>query len=323
MEYRYRKKDEPKEQPPPMRAFVPKSASMTKSRSKAKRQRNTLMLSILLLILLIVVIGITLLNLAKSDKEIPGRTAPLAQGGQKMLEPRIAQNQTEPKYSILSLLNEDGLINAYINAASTDGRDALRNLSSTRSTGQIRWDGQLKECTLTKQRPDLLRLNLKSDDSITTYGYDGRAYWRKLEVGKNQAESGSIEESNALRQISKFYDPLIAYAMEGAGIIQVIEIDEWRGDLAIRVQMRGTSLSRIDIYLDPDSLEILATVQRLPNSGDEYTTLFSDYRFIDGFRSPFQIQNMLGNQLVYELSLDTMEVNPVLTSSLFSAPEPI
>jgi hypothetical protein len=268
--------------------------------------------TLLLLLMIIAAIGVTWGIFANTKSEEPTQ--------------ETIQNEKGPQRSILGLLNESILIDAYTRAATMEGRDSLKGVSMAQSKGQILWNGKRQEYTLIKRIPNLMRLELRSSDSSTTYGYDGKSYWQKDEVDGAQTESvpASEMDSNALHSMSNFYDPLLAYAMNGVGIIQLIEIDEWRGASVIRVQLRGSNLGRIDIYLEPDALEILGTVEHPRNSGDEYTTLFSDYRSVDGLRVPFKIRYSLGSKLIYELSLDTWMANPPeVMPSLFSAPEPL
>ena len=305
-----------------MRAFVPKSASMVRSSSSIKRKRYILILSILLLLIPIILIGVVLVKLAEPGKEVPKRVRPLAQTAEGASGSGTGETQRDSKYSILSLLNEDTLIDAYIDESTTNGRDTVTDIASIRSSGQINWYGDSHDFTLTKRLPDQMRLELKSADSIATYGFDGRSYWQDTDTDSRQSDSSAVStaETVALRHLAKFFDPILAYAMVGAGVIQVIEIDEWRGTSAVRVQLRGTNLSRIDVYLDPDNLKILATVERLRDSGDEYTSIFSDYQSIDGLRVPLKIQHLRGEDLLYELTADTWVANPEVTASSFEAP---
>lgn len=262
----------------------------------------------LLLIILIAVAGIALALLFHRPADLPERD--------------ISQPSQKSTRSTLSLLNESYLMDAYIEASALGGRDAIESIRSIRSSGKILWEDQTVDCTLTKRRPDLVLLELKDADAKITYGYDGRSFWHMSELpGATATEHEAPERAEeAFHEMARFFDPLLKYILEGGGILQVIELDEYAGATALRVQMRNLESNRLDIYLDTDSLEILAMIEHLPARGEKRTTRYQDYRRINGVRVPFHIKVSTADEVLYQLQLSTWQSNTGVMSPLFSPP---
>jgi len=219
------------------------------------------------------------------------------------------------------MLTESGFMDAYL--AANGGREALLQLSAVHASGRILFDGEERAFALRKQRPNLMLLEMPAGDSARTCGYDGKLFWQKLEAAGTAPELALVKRGDVgrLAALSRFWDPLLAYGLEGGGIFQIIEFNEWRGGAAIRVQLRAVNSSRLDVYVHPDELTILATVERAPGSTVGRTTLFSDYRVVGGLRVPFYIKVMEGDVLLGETWLDECELAAAGVVAPFLLPE--
>jgi len=242
MQYRFRKRDEAA-RPQAMRAFSAGAPAQVKSTFMLKLKRYFWICAPLLLIIIITAIGATWTILANTQTDPPKQ--------------ETSQGEQKPRHSILGLLNEASLIDAYIEASAEGGRATLSNINSTRCIGKIYWNERSQDYTLTKRRPNLMLLELTEADSKITYGYDGNTFWqeRALNGAAPTAEPVSKLDAETVRNMARFFDPLLTYALEGGGILQVIEFDDYLGASAIRVQLRGPNSNRLDIWLFVKSCE--------------------------------------------------------------------
>jgi hypothetical protein len=266
----------------------------------------------LILLITIAVVGIAWVLLANANS-----------ANHRATPADVAGNRPAGQRSILSLLDERSLMNAYIEASATGGREALSTLVLIRSKGHIFWKGERLEYTLTKRHPNLMLLELKRPDSTTTYGFDGNKFWQQL-VPVGEAPSilpVSEEDASQLRRLTRFHDPFMAYILEGRGIVQVIEFDDYAGAPAMRIQLREPNSARLDIYLSADSLEVLASVEHLPGSNKRRTSQYEDYRRINGIRVPFLVTVSSDGALIYRLEVNSQQADIGVMSALFLPPK--
>ncbi len=290
-----------------MRKFAPEPQGPLKSRFMLRLEQMCQFTWPLFLFLLIALIGIGFI-LFFQLRSTPPVTAPI---------------EAHRNYSSSSsgLLNESNFIDSYVQASG--GQAALSAMTSIRAEGQMRDAANEWTFRLTKRRPNFMLLELSGDNGVVTYGYDGAAFWQKREGDSAQAELGFEVGAvpGRMRGLEDFFDPLLAYALDGEGIIQLIEYDEWQGETALRIQMRRIGSSRIDVFLDPETLRIRGLVERVGSSAENRTVAFEDYRNVDGCSIPFTRRVSVGGVIVYEMKLTACALNPDVAPALFSLPK--
>ena len=200
----------------------------------------------------------------------------------------------------------------------------MSGLETMKLEGRVTWLGETMPFQLIKQSSNRMRLTLFADSSESIYAFDGQSFWQAT-AGETEGEVdySLVSESDEERffECRRFFEPLMSYALRGEGTLQVIEFGEWQGRTAIRVQIRGADYSRIDVFLDPQSLRVRGLIERVRSGGAERMVAFDDFRKINGCYIPFSRQVSIGGELIYEMEVASCRINLDAGLSLFEPPQ--
>ncbi len=212
-----------------------------------------------------------------------------------------------------------------IYSAYLEARGGLANLvqvKSMRMTGRVEKAGITIQFVLLKKRPDLVRVTLEANDMKIVEGYDGKRAWRRRELRRKDL-SGLLDEnaSRHLKLMGEFDSALIGFREKGHRVdsISIESVD--RGE-AHRVAMSLANGERRLFILDAESF--LPTRIEFPdyerNGLGVLVTVLKDYRIVGGIAIAHEVESWYGDQLDSRTTIETMELNVGLLTSLFIAP---
>lgn len=191
-----------------------------------------------------------------------------------------------------------------------------------RVSGKISAAGKEQTFTLTKKRPNLMRLKIKNPPLEVTIGVNGEQVWRKIRVPTQPDTITMIEGEEAAPWIEqgRFYDNIIS-ASQGLGEIKSIVKSDYNSKTYLKVSIMNANDKYVDILVDPKTLHPFAEF-KTTKAGNQ-TTLMSDFRDVDGMRLPFKIETHLNGELSQTTTITAVTINTGVLSDFFNVPTEI
>jgi hypothetical protein len=143
------------------------------------------------------------------------------------------------------------------NAEAKGGLDKLRALSSVKFTGKMTvGPGMEAPITLTKKRPEMMRMDFTIQGLTGTQAYDGSTGWMVMPfMGKKDPEAMSADAAKEVKDMADFDGPFIDYAKKGYKVELVGKADV-EGTPAYKLKVNREGQDTV-VYIDADSfLEI-------------------------------------------------------------------
>lgn len=210
------------------------------------------------------------------------------------------------------------------NNARAKGGLHLHALDSVRISGKMDFGGGLvAPFTLTKKRPENMRLDFTIHGVTATHGYDGTTGWMIMPfIGRNEPEIISGDTLQQIKQHADFDGPLIDYASKGntPQLVGIVEIEN-RPAYEINVTTRDGAESVV--FIDSDSfLETKIEVRRRSRGAElETETMLTDYRDVGGIRFPHAITvRAKGAAAGQTITVEKIELNPAIDDGMFTMP---
>lgn len=297
-----------------MRTFSTSARPRGRSRRRSWRLKLFCFGGVSLLVVLSVLVLSIVMNQKGSDTPV-NRGA----GGETNAASTVDLIRLDDSPDLYELLMEPKLLAAYIHRGG--GREKLMALESMQYEGRIRWRGESYSFQLIKHYSNQMRLSLYNDNLTIMFGFDGRSLWKSLSEGGNTRFSLLTKaESGVFIDCIRFLDALKAYALSGEGAVQVIEFDEWQGRTALRVQIRGATGGRTNLYMDPKSLQVSGWVDLERTFAQERVVVYEDYREVAGYSVPFLRRVYVDGGLIYEMAILSCRFNVEVMPSIFEVP---
>jgi hypothetical protein len=211
------------------------------------------------------------------------------------------------------------------NVAARGGRDRLKSVRTIRMSGRLSPGAAGVEAPirLEMKRPDWIRMEITFQGMTAVQAYDGKAGWQIAPFrGQSRPERMSPEETEQALEQADIDGPLVDYkdkghSLELVGRDKAGETEAWRLKLTLK---NGTVR---DVYLDAGSfLEILTVSKRtIRGVAVEAESRLEDYREVEGIMFPHLIRSgARGRPERQSLTVETIEINPVLEDSRFRMP---
>jgi hypothetical protein len=215
----------------------------------------------------------------------------------------------------------DSIIQKYLLAIG--GTENWAKLNTLRQTGKITTQGVELKFVAVAMRPNLTFQSGTFQDNSFIDAFDGTIAWEKnVFTGKpNPVKKDSLETLEASKE--NFEDDFINYREKGFKV-------ELNGKQMLnerncyRLLLRKES-GEDKIYFLNDSTFLPVMVRSFPPSrqleGKFIEVYFADYRQIEGFRMPYNLQTYFDGQRAMIFEIEKIEINPVLDKKLFIFPE--
>jgi outer membrane lipoprotein-sorting protein len=210
------------------------------------------------------------------------------------------------------------------NAAAKGGMEKLRALKSARFTGKISMGGMEAPLTMTKSRPEKVRIEFTIQGMTGIQAFDGTTGWSVMPfMGKPEPEALPSDMLKEIREQADFDGPFIDYAKKG-NKVELLGKDKLEGADVYKLKLTTKDGTVTTIFIDATTfletkLEGKRTMQGQEVDGE---TVFGDYKEVDGLRFPFSIESkvtgMPGGQT---FTVDKVELNPTLADDSFGMPK--
>ena len=210
------------------------------------------------------------------------------------------------------------------NAEAKGGMDKLRALQSIRFSGKMSLGGGLEApFTMTKKRPENMRLEFTIQGMTGTQAYDGSTAWMIMPfLGKTDAEAMPEDQKKMAREQADFDGPFIDTAKKGYKI-ELLGKEDVEGTSAYKLKLTDKDAVETIVFIDADSfLEIKSQSKRKVQGQDmESETTYGNYQEFNGLLFPMSLEmKPKGAPSGQTITLDKVELNPAVADDVFKMP---
>jgi hypothetical protein len=215
---------------------------------------------------------------------------------------------------------------ARLHTEAIGGAARIAQLSALQATGTVRIAERTLRIGLVAQRPNRVRTIVQAQGYMLIQAYDGVNPPWQIDVSAKSSGPQSIGEAAAHEFINdaEFDDPLVSPPERGYSI-DYAGTTEANGRRVFRLLVTHRLTETFELELDGDTYFIIRRLStRTLADGREIKleTRYADFRPVAGVVVPFRIGVYVGDRLLNETVLESVEANPPLEAAVFSRPAP-
>ncbi|MGJ8654554.1 MAG: hypothetical protein ACSHX8_14935 [Opitutaceae bacterium] len=195
-------------------------------------------------------------------------------------------------------------------------------LSSVRIVGKLEQGGKQFDFFLRKKRPNSIRYRIDHEDVSVIAGFDGVVGWMQTKRG-SEVETRKLtrKELRTLKKQSEFESPLFRHLEKRAYKIEMTGRERVEGRDTFVFEVKQPDGSRMRYYMDAFEPHILRH-ELLDDSGAVVlTTVYRDYRDVEGYPFAFDIETRKGDEVIALVKIESIAANPGLLSFYFKMPK--
>ncbi len=205
-------------------------------------------------------------------------------------------------------------------AADPDGKS--KTVFSAEIKAKLKmFDGAEGNLNVIVKKPDLIRIQVQSGDSLMLRAYNGKTAWELS--GKAPLRNLAPEELDSLRFQAynilpdSNFDELFS-KMEPQGSAEIAGGKCYKVLCTPKEQFKSSPLT---LYVDQKTFFVLKSEQKqkIRDQETEMATSFEDYENCDGIMMPMIIVSEADGK-IREVSIESVEWNPELDESIFNPP---
>jgi outer membrane lipoprotein-sorting protein len=214
-----------------------------------------------------------------------------------------------------------------MNYEARGGLKAIKSIQSLRMTGTTLAMGQVEAPMLIEvKRPNMVRVEFTVQGMTAVQAYDGEAAWMIMPfMGKPDPQPMPKAQAEGIVTQSDIDGVLVDWKDKGH-TVELMGTEDVQGTPAYKLKVTRADGDETFIYLDTEhGIEILQTMQRtVPGQGTEmkFETYFSDYKQVGGVMMPHHLETHVGDRVLTNITVDSIEVNPEIPDERFVMPEP-
>lgn len=210
------------------------------------------------------------------------------------------------------------------NAEAKGGLEKLRAIESMRLSGKMTMGNMEAPFTMTKARPEMMRLEFTIQGLTGVQAFDGTNGWMVMPfLGKKDPEPMAGDMLTQIKEQADFDGPFIDYAKKG-NKVELLGQADIEGTPAYKLKLVTKAGTESIVYLDSDSfLEIkMEGKQKVQGQEIESETTFGNYQEVDGLLFPHAIEmKPKGAPAGQAITIEKIELNPTIDGDLFTMPE--
>jgi hypothetical protein len=211
------------------------------------------------------------------------------------------------------------------NMKALGGADKIKALKSVRMTGKMKFGPVEAPFTISKARPEAVRIDFTVQGMTGSQAFDGKTGWAVMPfMGKKDPEKMSDDQVKDIRQEADFDGPMVDYKTKGNKVESLGKADV-QGTAAYKLKVTLKDGGEQTVYLDADSYLEIKTEGKRTVQGQEVETAstIGNYKEVEGVLFATQIENsMKGKEgMGQTITIDKIEVNPTLEAGTFAMPE--
>jgi outer membrane lipoprotein-sorting protein len=210
------------------------------------------------------------------------------------------------------------------NAEAKGGMEKLRTVQSLRFTGKMNMGGMEAPFSMSKKRPEMMKIEFTFQGMTGSQAYDGTTGWMIMPFyGKKDPEAMSGDMLKDFKEQADFDGPTVDYAKKGHKV-ELLGQGEVEGTPAYKIKLTTKDGSESVIFYDAETfLEVKVEAKRkIQGQEVEGETTFGNYQEVEGFLFPFSIEmKAKGAPAGQAITFEKVEINPALEDASFKMPE--
>lgn len=202
------------------------------------------------------------------------------------------------------------------------GLEKMRALQSVRFSGKMAMGGMEAPFSMTKKRPENMRVEFTIQGLTGMQAYDGSSGWMVMPfMGKKDPEAMTGDMLKEVKEQADFDGPFIDYAKKGY-TVELLGTGDVEGTKAYKLKMTREGNESV-VWVDADSfLEIKVEARRKMQGQEvETETTIGNYQEYDGLLFPTSIETKAkGMPAGQSITIEKVELNPTVADDLFKMP---
>jgi outer membrane lipoprotein-sorting protein len=203
------------------------------------------------------------------------------------------------------------------------GGEKMKGMKSVRMTGNMKMGPIEAPFTISKTRPENVRMEFTVQGMTGMQAYDGTTGWAVMPfMGKKDPEKLAGDLLDDIKEEADFDGPMVDYKAKGNKVESLGKV-EVEGTSAYKLKITRKNGSEQTVYLDADNyLEIKSEGKRkIQGQETETETVIGNYKEVDGVLFPTQIENHVkGREGAQTFTISKIEVNPTIDAASFAMP---
>jgi outer membrane lipoprotein-sorting protein len=208
------------------------------------------------------------------------------------------------------------------NVAARGGLDKIKAVQTIKYSGKMNMGGMEAPFTMSKKRPESMRVDFTIQGMTGSQAYDGSSGWMLMPfMGKKDAEPLSGDMLKDAKEQADFDGPFIDSAKKGYKV-ELLGKTEIEGSPAYKLKVTKDGDETL-VYLDADSfLEIRMEGKRKIQGQDvETETTLGNYQEVNGMLFPYSMESKAkGQPGAQVITVEKIELNPAITDDMFKMP---
>lgn len=203
------------------------------------------------------------------------------------------------------------------------GEKAIKEVKSMKTTGKFMASGMEFPFATYHLRPNQMRLEAEVMGAQMIQCYDGEAGWTiNPMTGTSEPQKMSPIELKGFKLQADMDGSLIDWKKKGY-TIEYIGTDDVEGTETHQLKLDTNDGIVMDMYFDTEYFLLLKVHTKVTEGENEHEsdTYMSDYKEIGDLVSAHAIETRIGDQVVNQILLETVELDAEVDKSIFAMPE--
>jgi len=218
----------------------------------------------------------------------------------------------------------DEIIDKHIKAMG--GAEKIKAVQTAKATGKMKMGPMEVPITLTKARPEMVRMDFTLQGMTGSQAYDGSTGWSVMPfMGKKEPEKMSDDQLKEIKEEADFDGALFDYKAKG-NTVEFLGKADVQGSPAYKLKVT-TKLGNESIdYIDADTYLVIKTEAKRKIQGQEVETetMVGDYKEVEGVLYPHSMQSHrkgAPDGQGQSITVEKYEINPKVDKAIFKMPE--
>jgi outer membrane lipoprotein-sorting protein len=211
------------------------------------------------------------------------------------------------------------ILQAHFKAAAQEKMEKIKTMI-THGTNRYAMGGIESAFTIYQARPDKIRIESFFQGSGVIQTYNGQSgYMVAPSMGVKEPKLMTNNELKSILSQADFENPLWNAAKKGD---KLELLEPGPDDSDDHVQMTTSSGEVFHFFIDREShlISSIRSTQVLRGASTEITTVLKEYKSVRGIPVAFQIQTRMNGETVTTISIEKVEFNKKIDSTLFEKP---
>ena len=218
-------------------------------------------------------------------------------------------------------MDADELVAKAIEASG--GEKAMKAVNSLKTTGKFMTSGMEFPFSTYHVRPSMMRIEAEVMGATMIQAYDGETGWSiNPMTGTSEPQKMSPMEMKGFKLQADMDGVLIDWKKKGY-TIKYIGTDDVEGTEAHQLKLDTNDGIVMDMYFDSEYFLLLKVHTKITEGENEHEsdTYMSDYKEVGDLVSAHAIETRMGEQVVNQILLETVEMGVEVDTSIFAMPE--